>query len=504
MRFVVALFLLSQLLFASTLYKTLSSNPSRLNPLLATDSSSGAISSYLFDGLVKYDKNAKVIGALAESFEFKDKKRLIFRLRKNIRWHDGHPFTSKDVLFTYNLLTNKDKKIMISTPYSTDFRMVQQVEALDAYTVEVVYKTPYYKAAEIWMMGILPYHLLKDETNFMNSDFNRKPVGTGPYMLESLELSKNIVLKANEHYYEHRPHIDRIIYSIVPDGTTRFYMMQKKEVDLDALEPLQIEKKVDKSFKNYYNIVEQIAKAYTYLGFNMKRELFQDKRIREAISLGIDKKELVDLLFFRHGQACHGPFLPGSFAYNDSYSKSAFNPEKAKKLLKEAGYTKEHPLRFEIATNTGNSIRQAAAQVIQYQLGKIGVEVKLRMMEWQAFLNTKVFAKDFDAVILGWGLSLIPDAYAIWHSDGIDKKGGFNFISYKNEAVDRMILQAERTVDKAKLAKIYQSIFAKIVEDHPYVFLYIPNEIAVVNKKIHPVEKSIVGLEHNIIDWIKD
>lgn len=505
MRFIILISLIFIWMDAQTLYKTLSSNPSRLNPLLATDSSSMTITDYLFNGLLKYDKDANIVGDLAYKYEIQSPTKIVFFLRKNVLWHDGKPFTSKDVVFTFKLLkmAMDGNAKRISTPHSTDFRRVDSVKALDDYKVEVTYKTPYFKALEIWMMGMLPEHLLKDVDNYMTAKFNKKPVGTGPYKLKRLELSKSIILEANENYYEHKPYIDTIVYSIVPDATTNFYLLQKAEIDLNGLSPLQLVKKVDTAFLQKYQIIEQISKGYTYLGFNFRRKLFQDSRVREAITLGVDKKELVDILFFKHGQACHGPFLPGSFAYNKNFELNSYNPKKAKQLLKEAGFTKAKPLEFELVTNTGNSIRLAAAQVIQYQLEKIGVKVKLRVMEWQAFLNTKVFAKDFDAVLLGWGLTLTPDAYSIWHSDGRDKKGGFNFISYKNSEVDKLIIKAQMTTSRPKIAKMYQEIFKLIVEDNPYVFLYIPNSITAVNKKISPIIKSIVGLEHNQIDWVK-
>jgi peptide/nickel transport system substrate-binding protein len=143
-----------------------------------------------------------------------------------------------------------------------------------------------------------------------------------------------------------------------------------------------------------------------------------------------------------------------------------------------------------------------AAQIIQHQLAKIGVEVKIRAMEWQAFLNTVVMPRKFETVLLGWGLGLMPDAYSIWHSESI-KKGGFNFIGYKNEEVDRLIKKAEETIDLKELSKIYKKIFALIVSDVPYVFLYIPNSITAVNGKIKNVEPSIIGIMYNEIEWIK-
>jgi len=194
--------------------------------------------------------------------------------------------------------------------------------------------------------------------------------------------------------------------------------------------------------------------------------------------------------------------MPHTFAYNEKIKSPKVDIKRAKELLKKAGFDESHPLEFEIVTNSNNNIRVYATQIIQYQLKKAGIKVHLRTMEWQAFLNTVVMPRKFEAVVLGWGLSLMPDAYSIWHSES-DKKGGFNFIHYKNSRVDELIKKAEKIVDRKKLGVIYQEIFELIVKDNPYIFLYIPNSITVVNKNIKNVSPSIIGVMHNVIDWIK-
>jgi len=489
---------LSIFAFSSTLHLSISANPSRVNPILATDSASGTIAEWVFDSLLDYDKNANIRLKLAESYEFKDDTTLIFKLKKGIKWHDGAPFTSQDVVFTYQTITSPK----IFTPYSSDFRYVKSVKALDPYTVEVKYKEPYFKALEIWMMGILPKHILEKEKDLMTSSFNQHPIGTGPYKLKGFEISKDIVLNANREYYIHKPNIDKLVYHFIPDPSTQFLMLKSHKLDVGSLSPLQYERQIDKSFKDFYAIYENISHGYTYLGFNLKNPKFKDKRVRKALSLAIDRQELVDILFFGHARVCTGPFMPGTFAFNEDVKAPKRDIKKAKELLKEAGYDEKHPLEFEIVTNSNNSLRMYAVQIIQHQLKEIGVKVKIRAMEWQAFLNTVVTPRRFEAIVLGWGLGLMPDAYSIWHSDN-DKKGGFNFIHYKNEEVDRLIKEAEKTIDKKRLSKIYKRIFKLIVEDNPYLFLYIPNSITAVNKKIKNVSPSIIGVMHNVIDWIK-
>ncbi len=497
MRFLILLSLAISV-FASTLHLSIGASPSRINPILATDSASAEIAGWVFSSLVKYDKNGDIVGDLAESFEFLNERELLFRLRKNVYWHDGEPFEAEDVVFTYETIVSPK----VFTPYASQFRFVQSVEAIDSHTVLVKYKKPYFKALEIWMTGILPQHILKNEDNLMTSSFNQKPVGTGPYMIKEFEVSKDIVLYANDRYYEHPPKIDKIVYHFIPDPSTNFLMLKSGKLDVGSLSSLQYERQIDDKFKKRFNIYEQISHGYTYLGFNLKREKFKDRRVREALSLAVDRKELVDILFFSHGRVCTGPFMPGSFAFDESVKPPKVDLEKARRLLKEAGYDENNPLVFELATNSNNSIRLYAAQIIQYQLAKIGVKVKIKAMEWQAFLNTVVHPRRFDAVLLGWSLGLTPDAYPLWHSDSA-KPGGFNLVGYSNKEVDRLIVEAEATVDRKRLSEIYKKIFRLIVDDLPYLFLYIPNSIVAVNSSIKPVEPSIIGIFHNEIEWIK-
>ncbi|QKE27468.1 extracellular solute-binding protein [Arcobacter acticola] len=488
--------LLITYLSASTLNLSMSSSPSRLNPILANDSASSEISDWLFNGLFKYDKNGNHTVDLAQSYEFETPTKLIIKLRNNVLWHDGVKFTSKDVVFTYEKII--DPKVFNSI--KSNFQEVQSVKAIDDFTLEIIYKQPYFKAIETWMVGILPYHLLKDEENLMTSSFNKNPIGTGSYKLKEFKTAQDIELIANENYFEGIPKIDKILYQFLPDPNTSFLYLKQKKLDIGGLTPIQIDRQIDDDFKNKFTIIQKPSFAYTYLGFNLNNEKFKDLRIRQALSLAIDRQELVDILFFGYGKICNGPFLPDSFAYNEKIKPITQNIEKAKELLKELGYDENNPFTFEVVTNTGNDTRINTAQILQYQLEKVGVKMTIRVMEWQAFLNTVVHPKKFDAVILGWSLGLMPDAYPLWHSSS-DKLGGFNLVSYKNEKVDKLIEDGINTINREELGKIYKEIFKIISDDLPYLFLYIPDGITVVNKEIKNVEPSFIGIMHNQKDW---
>jgi len=493
-----AFFLLffSTSLYASTLHLSISGYPSRLNPIIATDSTSSTIANWVFSGLLTYDKDANIVGDLAESFEFETPTRLRFHLKQNLTWHDGAPLTAHDVKFTFDALHSPK----LFSPYTSAFRSVDRVEVIDDYTVLVHYKNPYFKALESWMMSIIPKHILENEEDLMTSSFNQHPIGTNSYTLKGFEVSKDITLDAFKAFKPKPANIDHVIYRYVQDPATEFLMLKAGQLDLGNLTPMQLERQLTPKFHDTYRIIEQPDQSFTYLGFNLKRPPFNDLRVRRALSYAIDRQELVDILYFGHGTVCHGPFLKGAVGFNPHITSPEQNLTKAKALLKEAGFTDKNPLRFTIKTHTGNPIRKYAAQILQHQLSKAGVDVKLIIMEWQAFLSRAVHGRDFDTILLGWALPLMPDPYNVWHSDS-DKKGGFNFVGFHHPEVDRLITESESIVDRKMLNHNFQRIFELINHESPYLFLFIPNRITAVKHTLTPIIPSIVSITHNKEEW---
>ncbi|PWE26271.1 peptide-binding protein [Aliarcobacter skirrowii] len=496
MKFLIINIIFFLSLSASTLTLSMSSSPSRLNPILANDSASSEISDWLFEGLLKYDKDGNVTTSIASYYKFETPTKLIIGLKDNVLWHDGVKLSAKDVVFTYEQIISPT----VFNSIKSNFNEVKSVKAIDDLTIEIEYKKPYFKALEIWMVGLLPYHILKDEQNLMTSSFNKNPIGTGSYKLKEFKTASDIELIANDDFFEGRPKIDRILYKFLPDTNTSFLYLKQNKLDIGSLTAMQVSRQIDDEFKNSFDILTKASNGFSYLEFNLKNPKFSDIKVREALSLAINRQELIDILFFGYAKVCNGPFMPETFAYNDEVKPVVQDLKKAKALLKEAGYDEKNPLTFELVTNTGNDIRINTALILQYQLAKVGVNMKIKVMEWQAFLNTVVHPRKFETVLLGWSLALMPDAYPLWHSSS-SKLGGFNLVNYKNKRVDELIEKGITTVNKDELSKIYKEIFKIISNDLPYLFLYIPDSITVVNKKIKNIEPSIIGIMHNQKDW---
>ena len=480
---------------------------SNLIPLLASDSASHNICNIVYNGLVKYDKDMNIVGDLAESWDISRNGLVItFHLRKGVKWHDGQPFTSADVLYTYQVTVDPKTP----TAYAGDFLKVKKAEALDDYTFRVTYDKPFAPALISWGSSILPRHLLAGK-DITKSALSRHPIGTGPYKFKEWVTGQKIVLVSNPDYFEGQPYIDGRITRIIPDTATMFLELRAQNIGMMGLTPLQYTRQTENNlFKNNFNKYRYLSFGYTYLGYNLKTPLFADKRIRQAISYAINKDEIISGVLLNLGKPANGPYKPGTWAYNDKVKIYNYNPQKARELLREAGWTKINnegilekdgkPFVFEIVTNQGNETRQKCAEIIQRQLKEIGIVVKIRILEWSAFVTDFINKRRFDAVILGWSIPFDPDAYDVWHSSKTAPEE-LNFISYKNPEADEMLEKGRGTFNQNERKKYYDRFQEILAEDQPYTFLYVPEALVIISKRFRGVEPAPIGLEHNFIKW---
>ena len=321
---------------------------------------------------------------------------------------------------------------------------------------------------------------------------------------------QKIVLQANDTYFEGRPKIDTYIARVIPDAATMFLELKFGGIDVMALTPPQYKLQADTElFNKYFQKFRYPAFGYTYLGYNLRDPRFSDKRIRKAITFAINKKDIIAGVLLGYGTPCTGPFPPESWAYNPDVRDFEYNPEKAKALLKEAGWKEGRDgiiakdgkvFEFTVLVDQGNDARMKTAQIIKENLKKAGIVMHIKVLEWQALLHQFIDKKRFEAIIMGWGLSRDPDLYDIWHSSKT-KEGDFNFISYKNDEVDRLLLEGRRTFDIEKRRKIYHRIHEILAEDQPYTFLYVPDALPVLHKRFKGVEKAPIGIWYDFIHW---
>jgi peptide/nickel transport system substrate-binding protein len=480
---------------------------STLLPPLANDSASFSIISLVYNSLLKYDGDLNLVGELAESWEVSpDGLTITFHLRHGVKWHDGAPFTAQDVLFSYQVMVDPKTP----TAYSGDYLQVKKAETPDDYTFRVTYGQPFAPALGSWAgLSIMPKHLLSGQ-DITKSSLGRHPIGTGPYKFTDWRAGEKIALTYNPDYFEGRPYLNGYLYMVKPDISTMFLELKAGNIDRMGLTPLQYIRQTDyPKFNRMYNKYRYVPFSYIYLGYNLENKMFTDRRVRQALTYAINKKELIDGVLMGLGEEAYGPYKPGTWYYNPNVPKFEYNPAKAKALLAEAGWrpdsngimTKDgRPFAFTILTNQGNDIRVRTGEIIQRRLREIGIRVKIRTMEWAAFLNEFIEKGNYEAVILGWNTGLDPDQYDIWNSTKT-KPGELNFVHYKNPQVDALLKEGRHTFDREKRRQAYFKFQEILAEDQPYTFLFVPDALPAISKRFHGIKPAPAGIDYNFIKW---
>ncbi|WP_041287709.1 peptide-binding protein [Desulfomonile tiedjei] len=476
-----------------------------LLPVLASDSASFDITGLIYNGLVKYDKDILLTGDLAEKWEIsEDKLKIKFFLKKDVLWQDGTPFTAKDVEFTYKLYIDPKTP----TAYATDFLKVKEFHVIDDHTIEVTYDKPYAPALGSWGQAIHPRHLLEGK-DVTQSPLKRDPVGTGPYRFKEWVTGEKIIVDSYHKYFEGRPYIDRVLTRTIPDLATMFLELKAGRLDQMGLTPLQYKRQTDTQwFKDNFKKYEYLTFSYTYLGYNLRDWKFEDKRVRQALTMAMNRESIVQGVLLGLGQVTNAPYKPDTMWYNHNVKKYPYDPEGAKRLLAEAGWKLENgvmqkdgkPFEFTIITNQGNELRKNTATIIQSDLKKIGIDVKIRVIEWAAFLKNFINKRNFEACLLGWGIGIDPNQIDIWSS----KKTGeneLNFVSYNNPEVDTLLEQGASVYDPEERKKYYDKFQEIVAEDQPYTFLYVQQALPIISSRFRGIDPAPIGIGYNFIKW---
>lgn len=493
-----------------TLVDAAAGEPSGLIAMIAGESAASAVAANLFNSLLKYDKNLELQGELAQSWQVSsDQKTITFTLKPDLKWSDGKPLTSADVLFTWKLVTDDHTR----TPYGSDYKLVSKAETPDAQTFKVTYSQPYAPALDSWAgLQILPEHLLKDQ-DINTTAFARNPVGSHYYKLESWRNGERISLVRNPLATQGQAKIDHLVTRFIPDVASQFLELLADNIDVMNLNPIQYARifPARPDLTKKIALYKELGNNYTYMGFNLKHKPFDDVRVRKAINYAIDKQEIIDGVLLGLGEPVSSPYKPGTRWSNPDLHPYPYDPKKSLELLHEAGFADHDgdgildrdgkPLAFEILTNQ-NKQREMSAVLIQRRLKEIGIDVKIRSLEWASFVGRFIKTGDFDVVVLGWGLSLDPDQFNIWHSSQ-QAPGKFNFIGYSNPQVDKLLEQGRTELDTEKRTEIYHEFAKVLYDDSPIVYLFAGYGLPAIHKRVKGIDNPAppAGIGHNSYDW---
>jgi len=423
-----------------------------------------------------------------------------FNLRPNVAFHDGHIFDADDVKFTYDAIMNPKNL----SPRIPDYEPVKEVQIVDPLTVRIVYKRLYSPAIGTWGMGILPEHLLnaqalkkealrlgKDPATFSmrQSAFNRHPIGCGPFAFREWKSDQFITLDRFEKYWEGPPNYQKYVMRVIPDLLTQEMEFYAGTIDAYGVQPHQVKRlEEDPRFQSFSGP----SFGYTYIGYNMRRPPFDDRRVRLALSMAIDLNQIIKFVLYNQGEPITGPFVKQTDYYNHNVKPVAYNPQGALKLLAEAGWEPDaegwlekngQRLQFTLITNSGNDIRKAILAIAQDSWKKIGIDVRTDLLEWSVFIQQRVEKLDFDALVLGWSMGIDPDLYQIWHSSQTGPHQ-LNFVGFKNKEADDLIVKIRQEYDHDKQVQYCHQLHAIIAREQPYTFLYVSKWTAVLDKRI--------------------
>jgi len=476
------------------------------NELNASDSDAlQVIQNMLFMGLTRMDEQYRVVPYLAESWRFTNGDSVLtYHLRKDVQWSDGEPTTADDVLFTYKLATNPK----VAYPAGSRFDLVRDVRIVDDYTIQFILKQPYPDALYDTQIPILPQHILEKipPEKISECDFNRHPVGNGPFQLVEWKANQSVVFKANVVFALDRPWVDRVVFVIIPDETVLLTNLLTGVLDVvPNLTPVGLRQLKS---RNKFQTIHYSGVSYSFIGWNTANLLF-DRETRRALTYAIDKQEIIDTLCEGLAEPIIGPFLPFNWAYDKYLQDYPYNPEIARNILEQNGWHDSngdgyldrdgHLFEFSLKTNSGSQLRKDVAVMIQAQLKRVGVKVRVQPLEWNLFIDDVFMNKKFDAVISGWDTDFTVNPTDLWHTKAIES--GYNFISYRNPMVDALLEKGRKTLDPDKAKPIWADFQKIILDDAPYTFLFTREKLAAFDKRITGVKMDARGVLANITEW---
>lgn len=475
---------------------------------------------------------------------------LTFQIRKDARWSDGEPFTGRDLEFTLAAINNH---LVDGEPIRTYYADVIECKSLTPHVVRMRYREQYFLAKEfLYQLPLYgpPFHFFEkafrnqgkeltlapltaeqeqaqkkvsvgggEFAKFFNQDsrYNDRPLGTGPYIIESWIRQDRVILKRNPNYWDtkHGGYLDEIVVRFIPDDTTALQELRAGGLDFHyRLTPEQYFQDLVPEpdwFRGKYVKADWYTPAYSYVGWNGLEDKFRDPRVRMAFAMLFNTDEWIRTKL--HGAAV--PVSGSQYIFGKGYDHSVmpigYDPEAAVELLNKAGWIDSNgdgvldrnglPFRFTMSMPTGKAINEQQLAVLQKEIKQVGIDMQIQLIEWASFLE-KVHNKDFDACRLSWATSLEGDPYQLWHSSGAGVgKRSSNHVSFRNSQADQLIAMLRVTLDEEKRQLIHSSFHRILDREQPYLFLYAPKEFGVYHRKFRGVKWYPLRPGFDLREW---
>jgi len=467
-----------------TLVMIIESSPTNLDPRVGVDAYSERIDELLFDSLVRRDEHFNLKPWLAESWEAPDSQTYIFHLRRDVRFHNGQQLTARDVKWTFDSLISGRLRSAKASTYAP----IDRIDAPDDYTVIFHLKQPF--APLLWnvsdgAIGIVPYG--------SGEDFNRHPIGSGPFRFVNAQQDKEVVVERNPDYWTTPAKLERVQFKVIPDATTRALELRKQSADV-AINALTADTVVALQRDHDLTVMESPGTIYAYLAMNLRDPILKDVRVRRAIAYAINVEPIIHYLLRDQAQPAYSVLPPQHWAYDGNVEKYPHDPARARQILDDAGYRPVNGIRFHITmkTSTEESTRLLAA-VLQQQLREAGIALDIRSFEFATFFSD-ITKGAYQFHSLRWvGGNLDPDIFEhIFGSNSFAPRRA-NRTFYSNPRVDELIRDGRSTLDQQHRKAIYDEIQQIVAQDLPYINLWYLDNVLVHTNRVRGIEITPSG-----------
>lgn len=478
----------------------------KFNPIISDNVYDSYVVDIIFDGLITNNPSGEPIPDIATWEISEDKKTYIFNLEKGIKFHDGEELTAEDVEFTYYTIAHPDytgprgsviTDIVGAQAYRDgEAETIEGIKVIDDYTISFTIEEP--NVQKIWdfSYGIMPKHIYEFSKYEDFLSLNQNPVGCGPFKFEKYEVGQYLETSKFDDYWKEPAKIDGVRVVLIP-SETQPQAVGTGEVDLvQPTANLDNQETIESMGKA--SVQTFVGNGYNYIGFNLRLPKFQDKRVRQALTYGLNRKGFIDSQWEGFAKVCNAPISPVSWAFTEDINTYEFNPKKAKELLEEAGWIdRDDDGWVENEAGEELTITWTAYNDVDWPLNliavakenwkEIGVQLEGDLMEFNAVSEKVYDNRDFEIYNMGWSLSIDPDPTGIWDKAS-DVPGGFNSIGFYNERAEELFKAGLTEYDQDARAEIYKE-WAKIAnEEMPYIFIAIREEMWGVSNRVKGLE----------------
>ncbi|MFQ5611998.1 MAG: peptide ABC transporter substrate-binding protein [Anaerolineae bacterium] len=495
-----------------TYIEGIAGTPQFINPTLAQyNPVDQDLTALIFNGLTRFDSSGQAQPDLAKNWSVSDDGlSYVFRLREDVQWSDGHRFDADDVLFTIKLMQDPD---FPGVPYLHDLWSTVRAEKIDEFTLRFVLPEPFPPFMDYTSIGILPEHILSDVSGqeLLNHPFNLSPVGTGPFRLESI-TAQRAVLVSNQRYAGAPSLINHLEFRFYPNQQSVYAAYEVGEINgIGSVPPNEMQRL--QQIENLDIYTARLAR-YTLIYLNLQDKaglpFFQERMVRQALQLALDRQRIIDEALFGQGVPLNGPILPWSWAFDPTLPEPDYDLEQAAQLLDEAGWIDSdndaprhkqgRPLAFSLLVEDRPDL-QAVAEIVARQWRALGIEVELQPPG--AGLGEQLSTGQYEAALVELQLSGDPDPYPFWHQTQID--GGQNYAGWDHRAASEALEAARATLDQGRRTELYREFQQIFAEETPALVLYAPVYIYALDQNVKGVQLSPLADPadrfRNLSDW---